>query len=262
MAGGEEVAIMRRTKAKGFTLIELLVVIAIIALLVSILMPSLGRARELAKQAACMANLNAIGKARVLYEGLNEDKFPLLFTSGNPNSAAATTNLGKTPATATDRDDPWEITATGAMQNVWLLIGEGMVSVDAFECPSDQGLTETGAYAGWANTSEFSYGMSFPYASDGTNTNPAALGNTLGGGFVWMADRMEGTGITASNHNMDPGGCTIYLTFAGSVRKHASISDGACGISDDEIYQNQAGTPVSGGLPQASDDSSINQAVR
>lgn len=55
------------TDTKGFTLIELLVVVAIIALLISILLPSLSQARELAKQAVCTSNLRQVGVAGMYY---------------------------------------------------------------------------------------------------------------------------------------------------------------------------------------------------
>jgi len=65
---------MSRTK-KGFTLIELLVVIAIIALLVSILMPALGRAKEQAKRVVCAANIRHQGIAFSEYL-LDHGKYP------------------------------------------------------------------------------------------------------------------------------------------------------------------------------------------
>jgi prepilin-type N-terminal cleavage/methylation domain-containing protein len=63
-------------KPKGFTLIELLVVIAIIALLLSILMPSLQRARHQARRTACAAHLKSCGYAGVLYSNDNNGQFP------------------------------------------------------------------------------------------------------------------------------------------------------------------------------------------
>lgn len=56
-----------KTEKKAFTLIELLVVVSIIALLVSILLPALGKAREHAKQVVCSTHLNQIGAAINLY---------------------------------------------------------------------------------------------------------------------------------------------------------------------------------------------------
>jgi prepilin-type N-terminal cleavage/methylation domain-containing protein len=52
---------------KGFTLIELLVVISVIALLVSILIPALGKAKDHAKRIGCSANLRSLAMAVILY---------------------------------------------------------------------------------------------------------------------------------------------------------------------------------------------------
>lgn len=66
----------------GFTLIELLVVVSIIALLISILLPSLTRAKEQAKLVTCQSNISGVGKTLVTYI-IDLNKLPIFCTDTN-----------------------------------------------------------------------------------------------------------------------------------------------------------------------------------
>jgi prepilin-type N-terminal cleavage/methylation domain-containing protein/prepilin-type processing-associated H-X9-DG protein len=73
---------------RGFTLVELLVVIAIIGLLASILMPSLSKARELAKAASCLSNQHNLGLMISVYTSDNGHYYPMAYSYVDGNSSA------------------------------------------------------------------------------------------------------------------------------------------------------------------------------
>ena len=91
----------------GFTLVELLVVIGIIALLISILLPSLGRARMAASNLRCQSNLRSMWQAVTIYASQNRDLAPFGQVTGIVNNGVETPFGFSAP-----NDYPWSWTDT------------------------------------------------------------------------------------------------------------------------------------------------------
>jgi prepilin-type N-terminal cleavage/methylation domain-containing protein len=139
----------RRTSRDAFTLVELLVVIGIIAVLISMLLPSLNKAREAAKRTACLSNLHQIHMMLVMYGNANHDQVPIGYSgSGAAGAALAEGNnyylsrKANGGAPQADQDPPRKVRYVG----LGLLFKSGYVkeghdggSGRVFYCPSFDG---------------------------------------------------------------------------------------------------------------------------
>jgi prepilin-type N-terminal cleavage/methylation domain-containing protein/prepilin-type processing-associated H-X9-DG protein len=108
---------------RAFTLIELLVVVAIIALLISILLPSLNGARKAARATKCAANLRSVGQAFALYLAENRAIYP-------PSYVYPTDWNG-----SWSPQDQDTTKSHGYAHWSWFLFAKGAVKDEAFQCP-------------------------------------------------------------------------------------------------------------------------------
>ena len=149
------IAIEMSTKnKKGFTLVELLVVIAVIALLLSVLLPSLRRAKDMGKRVVCLSNMRQMCVSVQAYLINNNNYFPpaardIYSLTANPNVQYA-----------------WDFTRVyNVASNTWEyepgLIWEGQGTVKIHQCPSFTGpamwagdkytgYNYNASYIGWA----------------------------------------------------------------------------------------------------------------
>jgi prepilin-type N-terminal cleavage/methylation domain-containing protein len=144
-----------RKGRSGFTLIELLVVVAIIALLISILLPSLARARELAKRTACAANMSGMGKGLHTYANDGNQGMPIsaystvgMAADGKTGAVTYVRAIGskrgmyndpswgeiKYPDTTVAGHDNGKLIST--VRNLWTLVRSGGSTPASFICPS------------------------------------------------------------------------------------------------------------------------------
>ncbi|NOT01387.1 MAG: prepilin-type N-terminal cleavage/methylation domain-containing protein [Phycisphaerales bacterium] len=108
----------------GFTLVELLVVISIIALLISILLPSLKGARDQAKRVKCAASMRGSVLAIATHTSEKKGEFPPSYIY--PSDAGGAYDLFNQPL-----DKPW-----GYMHWSYFLFSSGKVNDSSFTCPS------------------------------------------------------------------------------------------------------------------------------
>jgi prepilin-type N-terminal cleavage/methylation domain-containing protein len=165
---------MSHRKSNAFTLVELLVVIGIIAVLISVLLPTLGRARMSAERTVCLSNLQQMAQAFYIYGAQYKGAVPPSDPKGN---AGTSYTIWRSPGTA-PAGYIEQYTAEGWVGPGYLFFTKILKEPKAFYCPSMHIDGFTYQPKEWESPGSYRF-MGYLYRIFGEAEGPAAVHQAL-----------------------------------------------------------------------------------